>query len=101
RAVPAPPQNVASLPAPSAGSRIETRPLTPPVAVAAAPTYYGAASPASYRPSERYAEITGSSASVPPPSNHWTWNGGSAVTVGYGETVDRISRRPCRPRSAV
>jgi murein DD-endopeptidase MepM/ murein hydrolase activator NlpD len=98
---PAPPQNVASMSASSAGSRIETRPLNPPVAVAAAPTYYGAASPASYRPSGRYAEITGSSASVPPPSNHWTWNGGSAVTVGYGETVDSIARRHGVPASAI
>lgn len=98
---PAPPQTVASMPASSAGSRIETRPLNPPVAVAAAPTYYGAASPASYRPSGRYEEITGSSASVPPPSNHWTWNGGSAVTVGYGETVDSIARRHGVPASAI
>jgi murein DD-endopeptidase MepM/ murein hydrolase activator NlpD len=97
----APPQNVAAMPAPSASSRIEAQPLSPPAAVAAAPTYYGAASPATYRPSGRYSETTGSSASVPPPSHHWTWNGGSAVTVGYGETVDSIARRHGVPASAI
>jgi murein DD-endopeptidase MepM/ murein hydrolase activator NlpD len=98
---PAPPQNVASMPAPSAGSRIVAQPLSPPAAVAAAPTNYGGASPASYRFSGRYSETTGSSASVPSASSHWTWDGGSAVTVGYGETVDSIARRHGVPASAI
>ena len=98
---PAPPQSVSSRPAPSESARIETQPLSPPAAVAAAPGAYGAASPASYRQNGQYSEITGSSASVPPPSNHWSWNGGSAVTVGYGETVDSIARRHGVPVSAI
>jgi len=38
---------------------------------------------------------------VPPASSHWTWNGGSAVTVGYGETVESIARRHGVPASAI
>ena len=34
-------------------------------------------------------------------SSHWTWNGGSAVTVGYGETVDSIARKHGVPASAI
>ena len=32
---------------------------------------------------------------------HWTWNGGSAVTVGYGDTVDSIARKHGVPASAI
>ena len=95
---PAPPQSVGSLPAPANYARVESQPLSPPTTVAAAPNY-GAQSPAAYRSYNRYSDVTGSN--VPPASSHWTWNGGSAVTVGYGETVDGIARRHGVPASAI
>src|SRR5262245_11299641 len=95
---PAPPQSVGSVPAPANYARVESQPLSPPNTVAASPNY-GAQSPAAYRSYNRYSDVTGSS--VPPASSHWTWNGGSAVTVGYGETVEGIARRHGVPASAI
>jgi len=95
---PSPPQSVSSLPAPASYARVETQPLSPPATVAAAPNY-GSQNPAAYRSYNRYSDVTGSS--VPPASSHWTWNGGSAVTVGYGETVESIARRHGVPASAI
>ena len=94
---PSPPQSVSSLPAPAPYARVEAQPLSPPATLAA--TNYSAQSPAAYRSSSRYSDVTGSS--VPPPSSHWTWNGGSAVTVGYGDTVESIARRHGIPASAI
>jgi murein DD-endopeptidase MepM/ murein hydrolase activator NlpD len=96
---PSPPHTISSLPAPSTSARIEAQPLSPPAAVAATPASYSVQSPAAYRSSSQYSDVTGSS--VPPTSSHWTWNGGSAVTVGYGETVDGIARRHGVPASAI
>lgn len=99
-----PPQNVAAAaPAYSAAGRVEAQPLPAPsqpatVAAAPAPTY----TPAAYTPSSgshhsngQYSDITGSA------SGHWTWNGGSPVTVGYGETVESIARKHGVPASAL
>ena len=94
---PSPPQSVSSLPAPATYARVEAQPLGPPATVAA--TNYGAQSPATHRSSSRYSDVTGSS--VPPTSSHWTWNGGSAVTVSYGDTVESIARRHGVPASAI
>src|SRR5215813_14631015 len=94
---PSPPQSVSSLPAPAPYARVETQPLSPPATVAAAPSH-DVQSPA-YRSYNRYSDVTGSS--VPPTSSHWTWNGGSAVTVGHGETVEGIARRHGVPASAI
>ena len=96
---PSPPHTISALPAPSTSARIEAQPLSPPAAVAATPASYSVQSPAAYRSSGQYSDVTGSS--VPPTSSHWTWNGGSAVTVGYGETVDSIARRHGVPASAI
>ena len=95
---PSPPQSVSSLPPPANYARVEAQPLSPPATVAATPANY-AQSPVAYRSSSRYSDVTGSS--VPPTSSHWTWNGGSAVTVGYGETVEGIARRHGVPASAI
>lgn len=100
---PAPSQNVASaVPARPAASRIEAQPLpavSPPATVAAspAPTY---APHAPYRSNGQYSDITGSQ--VASSSNaQWTWNGGSAVTVGHGETIDSIAHKHHVPVSAL
>jgi len=92
---PSPPQNIASAKSqPSA--RVDAQPL--PALNQPATVYSG---PSGYRTSSQYADVTGSNASVPPASNHWSWNGGSAVTVAYGETVDSIARRYGVPASAI
>jgi murein DD-endopeptidase MepM/ murein hydrolase activator NlpD len=98
---PAAPQNVASsVYAPPAPSRVEAQPL-PAVSQPAtiSPGTYGAPSPAYYRPTSQYSDVTGSNA--PAQAGHWTWNGGSAVTVGYGETIDTIARKHGVPASAL
>jgi murein DD-endopeptidase MepM/ murein hydrolase activator NlpD len=93
-----PPQNVAAAtPTYSAAGRVEAQPLPAPsqpatVAAASAPTY----TPAAYAPGAGgYSDVTGSA------SGHWTWNGGSPVTVGYGETVESIARKNGVPVSAL
>ena len=90
-----PPQNVAAAtPTYSAAGRVEAQPLPAPsqpatVAAAPAPTY----TPAAYTPSS--GDVTGSA------TGHWTWNGGSPVTVGQGETVDSIARKHGVPVAAL
>jgi murein DD-endopeptidase MepM/ murein hydrolase activator NlpD len=99
---PIPTQSVGSLP--SAPARVEAHtlpPVSPPATVATAPGAYGAYTGASYRSGGQYSDVTGASASIPPASSHWTRNGGSAVTVGYGETVESIARRHGIPASAI
>ena len=98
---PLPPQNVASAtPAPASSRRVEAQPL-PALSQPATVSAYGAQSQGTYRSSGQYSDVTGSNANLPPPSSHWTWNGGSAVTVGYGDTVDSIARRHGVPASAI
>jgi murein DD-endopeptidase MepM/ murein hydrolase activator NlpD len=101
---PAPPQNVAnSVYAPPVPSRVEAQPLpavSQPATVSAAPGTYRAQSLGTYRSGNQYSDITGS-ASAPASSGHWTWNGGSPVTVGYGETIESIARKHGVPVSAL
>jgi murein DD-endopeptidase MepM/ murein hydrolase activator NlpD len=97
---PLPPQGVASAtPAPASG-RVEAQPL-PALSQPTSVSAYGAQGPGTYRSSSQYSDVTGSNAAVPPPSSHWTWNGGSAVTVGYGDTVESIARKHGVPASAI
>ncbi len=99
---PAPPQNVASVAAPPpAPARVEAQPL-PAVSQPAsfAPGNYGSPSPAYYRPTSQNSDITGSVASAPA-HGHWTWSGGSAVVVGYGETIDTIAHKHKVPVAAL
>ncbi len=98
---PAPPQGVASaMPAPQAAPRVDAQPL--PAPNQPAPGAYGTQYPASYHPAGQYSgDITGSVARAPAASGHWAWNGGSAVTVGYGETIDTIARKHNVPAAAL
>lgn len=50
---------------------------------------------ASYQPGD----VTGSVPKAPPPS--WTWEGGTAIVVAPGETLETISRRHNVPISAI
>ncbi|MFN3656217.1 MAG: peptidoglycan DD-metalloendopeptidase family protein [Pseudolabrys sp.] len=86
---------------PATSGRVETQPLPSVSRPATVPAGGGVASGAqglgAYRPS---GDITGSVAAAQP-SGHWTWDGGSPVTVGQGETVETIARRHGVPASAI
>jgi murein DD-endopeptidase MepM/ murein hydrolase activator NlpD len=90
-------------------SRIVSQPLpTPsaPATVQASNSGYagGGQSLGAYRPStQQNSDITGSVASqaAPKSTGGWTWDGGSPVTVGYGETVDSIARKHGVPAQAL
>ena len=101
---PLPPQNVATTSrAYAAPSRVEAQPLpalSQPVTTSGS-SYYGAQGGSSYRYNNQYSDVTGSSVGASSQSGHWTWNGGSPVTVGYGDTVESIARRHRVPASAV
>ena len=56
--------------------------------------------PAAYNP-EPSSEVTGSVARKPTASGQWTWDGGTAVTVAPGETLDSIARRHGVPVAVV
>ena len=107
---PAPPQNVASAApaAPQSYGRVEAQPLpapSQPATVPASPNYsYSAPAASSYRQNASYSDVTGSVAApkaTPASHGHWTWDGGSPVTVGYGETVDSIARKHHVPVAAL
>jgi LysM repeat protein len=75
-----------------------------------APTSTASSStPSSYGPrptTVATADVTGSvvapkSAPSPAPSANWTWDGGTAVTVAQGETIETIGRRYGVPASAI
>ena len=93
------------MPAPTPYGRVDAQPLpapSQPATVSPASATYGTQYPASYRPTGQYSDdITGSATPAPAASGRWTWNGGSAVTVGYGETIDTIARKHNVPASAL
>ncbi len=66
---------------------------------------YGERGFAAYRPSPQNSDVTGSvparHAPPPKPAGHWTWDGGSAVTVNRGETLATVARRNGVPVSAL
>jgi murein DD-endopeptidase MepM/ murein hydrolase activator NlpD len=82
------------LPAPS-------RPVT--IAAARPGTSDGARGLGAYRPETQHADITGSVTGrrAPAPTGHWTWDGGKAVRVDRGETLEGIARRYGVPASAI
>jgi murein DD-endopeptidase MepM/ murein hydrolase activator NlpD len=86
--------------------RVESSALPPPAP--SAPTAGGGAGMASYNPPPPPAaprhEYTGSiPAAGPrqPPAPAWSWDGGTAVVVAQGETIDTISRRHGVPAAAI
>jgi murein DD-endopeptidase MepM/ murein hydrolase activator NlpD len=90
-------------------SRIVAQPLPQPSApatVASGSGGYatGAQGLGAYRPNQQMgaqnSDVTGSVA-APKPSGSWTWDGGSPVTVGYGETAEMIARKHGVPLTAL
>ena len=74
----------------------------------AAPTYQQPAAtyaqPTYQQPTYAQQDVTGSvpqRPAPPKPSGAWTWDGGSPVTVGYGETAEAIARRHGVPLAAL
>ena len=104
---PAPPQettgSISSRPASS--SRVESQSLPAPSRPATVAATGGVATGAqglgAYRPGT--SDITGSvpARPAPAPTGHWTWDGGSPVTVTSGETVESIARKHGVPASAI
>ncbi len=80
---------------PAPASRIDSRPL-PNLASADNGASGGGRGMGSYQPA---GDVTGSVAPPPPPS--WTWDGGTAVTVRPGQTVESIAREHGVPVSAL
>ena len=85
--------------------RVESQPL-------AAPTYGGGSGMGSYNPPQAAQaapppprpEYTGSISPPPrqaPPAQNWSWDGGTAVIVAQGETIETISRRHGVPPHAI
>jgi murein DD-endopeptidase MepM/ murein hydrolase activator NlpD len=105
---------------PAYSGRVESQPL-PPSAAQSQPTTVaqgsyaqsgysnGAQGLGAYRPATRnYSDVTGSvstpRASPPPPpkpAGAWTWDGGSPVTVDYGDTVENIAHKYGVPVAAI
>ena len=117
-------ETTASIPAaqPVSAGRVESRPLPPATAQTAPPPMAarpdtvaanqgmagGGRGMASYTPNTPggapmpAADVTGSVvAPRPAPSGHWSWEGGTPVTVAPGDTVESISRRHGVPASAI
>ena len=87
--------------------RVETSALPAP-APSSTPTYGGSAGIGSYQPpaQAQRPEYTGSVSAPPPrqpqaPAQHWSWDGGTAIVVAQGETIDSIARRHGVPASAI
>lgn len=117
----APPQEVTGsvTPRSAPSTRVVAQPLPAPSAPATVASNQGYSSGngssggaqglGAYRPAApTYAtpstEITGSVrpvAAPPKPSGEWTWDGGSPVTVGHGETAEQIARKHGVPLTAL
>ncbi len=91
-------------------SRVESQPL-PPQTAGNSGVVGGGRGMASYTPNSspvRVAaatdvpEVTGAIATPKPAaSGHWNWDGGTAITVGPGETIDTIAHRYGVPAPAI
>ena len=81
-------------PQPAPTQKVETSALPP-------PTYGGSAGIGTYQPPTR-PEVTGSvSTHAKQPAPAWSWDGGTAVVVAQGETIETISRRHGVPAAAI
>src|SRR6185437_15095445 len=87
--------------------RVEAQPLpapSRPATVASTGVAAGGHGLGAYRPAGAGPEVTGSVTErrVPQaPAGHWTWNGGTPVTVGQGETIETVARKYGVPASAL
>jgi murein DD-endopeptidase MepM/ murein hydrolase activator NlpD len=93
--------SIASRPATVARVESQPAPSRPAAVASAGGVATGAPGLGAYRP--RTPEVTGSvpARPAPAPTGHWTWDGGSPVTVASGETVESIARKYGVPASAI
>jgi murein DD-endopeptidase MepM/ murein hydrolase activator NlpD len=87
-----------SIPQTAPSSRIESRPL-PHLAAADDGSSGGGRGMGSFQPAGT--EVTGSIVAAPPPPPSWTWEGGTPIVVGPGETLESIARRHAVPVAAL
>jgi len=99
-----PPETTGSI-APRYTPRVERQALPPTAAPSGVTSGVanGGAGLGAYRPAPHSSEVTGSVAArpAPAPTGHWTWDGGSAVTVTQGETIETVARKYGVPASAI
>src|SRR5580704_5879950 len=86
-----------SIPQTAPANHVESQPL-PHLATAGDGTSGGGHGMGSYQPGG--AEVTGSIPAAPPPPT-WTWEGGTPITVGPGETLDSIAHAHGVPADAI
>src|ERR1039458_8146446 len=89
---------------PASSGHVESQPLPAPSRPATVASTGGVGTAAkrlsAYRPGT--SDVTGSvPARAAAPTGHWTWDGGSPVTVISGETVESIARKYGVPASAI
>ncbi len=77
------------------------RPAAPVYSQSAAPTYSQPTAPTYTQPPEITGSVRPTAAPAPRAAGEWTWDGGSPVTVGYGETADQIARKHGVPLAAL
>jgi murein DD-endopeptidase MepM/ murein hydrolase activator NlpD len=88
-----------SIPSQPTNNHVVSRPLPPLASADAQGVSGGGRGMGSYQPGS--GEITGSVQPPPPPPPAWTWNGGIAITVAPGETLEMIARKHGVPVSAI
>jgi murein DD-endopeptidase MepM/ murein hydrolase activator NlpD len=92
---------------PAHTNKISSQPLpapSKPQTVAASGVAQGAGGMGAYRPSTSSGpDITGSVNTPHPaaPTGHWSWEGGTPITVGAGDTPETIGRKYGVPASAI
>ncbi|HEU4660686.1 MAG TPA: LysM peptidoglycan-binding domain-containing M23 family metallopeptidase [Pseudolabrys sp.] len=102
RDVPETTGSVSSRPMPR--SQVASQPLPPPPSRYAGPTGVatGGHGIGAYQPqSAATPEVTGSIGERHVAQGHWTWDGGKAITVKQGETVETLARKYHVPVSAL
>jgi murein DD-endopeptidase MepM/ murein hydrolase activator NlpD len=106
----APVSRVESRPLPPQSAQLQTAPPTTNGATAGSGIAGGGKGMASYTPSPTsvrtgasgVSEVTGAIATPKPAaSGNWSWDGGSAVTVAAGDTIDSVARRYAVPAAAI
>ena len=85
-----------SIPQATTSGHVDSRPLPHLAGAEPQGSSGGGQGMGSYQPGE----VTGSVPAAPPPPS-WTWEGGTAITVGPGDTLESIARRHGVPASAI
>jgi murein DD-endopeptidase MepM/ murein hydrolase activator NlpD len=95
--------SVQSAPLPPPNAPYASPPPTRPAAVGQYPAGQSGGSPgmASYRPGPANREVAPPPSAQPVARSGWNWEGGTAVTVQHGDTIDSITKRYGVPASAI